>query len=306
MVAAAGWPPPARHATMPIDVHAEIDPQDRINEIADAWRRMDGVAALRTIVMQAREAKEEAAYRVIEVKDLRKKRFWGSPGERRWQLQMKQVPTTQANGTCARYGAPLRMENMNIYRHGLYGGGPPLDVGEVTRLRHPLRRVPTPAADPPRYDWYARGHATPFDSARALRGVPCHVASSNFSSNTSARFEATKAAGPDFDTRKPGASRSSQRFSTTGRFRDFACLDPPLVLDTPKVDVVDPRAQLKARAHAASIGKTSRADLDKVAQDVLFHPIGTTVTGPDPAALCDRTLGAYRATLGSLRAQAPR
>ena len=89
MVAAAGWPPPAGHATMPIDVHAEIDPQDRINEIADAWRRMDGVAALRTIVMQAREAKEEAAYRVIEVKDLRKKRFWGSPGERRWQLQMK-------------------------------------------------------------------------------------------------------------------------------------------------------------------------------------------------------------------------
>ena len=104
---------------MPIDVHAVIDPQDRINEIAEAWQKMDGAAALRTIVMQAREAKAEAEYRVVELKNMRKKRFWGCPGvERRWHLHMAHVPQSQANGTYARLGAPVKMENMNLHRHG--------------------------------------------------------------------------------------------------------------------------------------------------------------------------------------------
>ena len=48
-------------------------------------------------------------------------------------------PTSQANGTYGRLGAPIRMENMNLHRHGYYGGGPSLDVGAATRLARPLR-----------------------------------------------------------------------------------------------------------------------------------------------------------------------
>jgi hypothetical protein len=291
---------------MPIDVHAVIDPQDRINEIAEAWQKMDGAAALRTIVMQAREAKAEAEYRVVELKNMRKKRFWGCPGvERRWHLHMAHVPQSQANGTYARLGAPVKMENMNLHRHGYHGGGPPLDVRAATAQRYPPRKARTPAPDrinqsrraQVSYDWYGRGHDTPHDPRRALRGVPRHVVSSNFSSNTADRFEKTTRAGPDFETFQAAHSRS-QKWSTTGRFRDFSSLEPKLSLSTPVAEV----APKKSRTN-----RVSRADLDRVDRDPLYHPLGSTVDRgrPDPADLCDETLAAYRATLILGRSRAP-
>ena len=107
-----------------VDVHAEINPQDRIDDIWSAWTRMDGEATLRDIVRRAREQKAEDEFRKVEVKQLRKKRFWGVAGQRRWQLHMQHLPTSQANGTYGRLGAPIRFENMNLHRTGYHGGGP--------------------------------------------------------------------------------------------------------------------------------------------------------------------------------------
>ena len=59
---------------MPIDVHAEINPQDRIDEIWNAWAKMDGEASIRDIVRRAVEQKAGAKHRRFEALELKKKK----------------------------------------------------------------------------------------------------------------------------------------------------------------------------------------------------------------------------------------
>ena len=328
---------------MPIDVHAEINPQDRIDEIWNAWAKMDGEASIRDIVRRAVEQKAGAKHRRFEALELKKKKLWGVPGTRRWQLHMQHLPTSQANGTYGRLGAPFRMENMNLHRADYYGGGPPLDVASVTRLRRPLRVKPTKqdrfGYQAHGYEWYKNGHDSEHDQRRALDGPPRHVVSSNFSSNSTNRFEAPvclesasstllvgthsrPARSGDGAPAPPPRLANSVAMSRSGRFRDFSSLNPKICVTAPRAEeppmALADRARgsgrprpggagaTKGRRQPAARELTASEKRDKYATDMLYHPLGAVVAaGPDPADVADATLAEYRRTLRRLRARAP-
>ena len=65
------------------------------------------------------------------------------------------------------------------------------------------------------------------------------------------------------------------------------------------------------RVTGGSFGRAGRFDSEKSEvkrdpdRDYMYHPKGPVVRGPDPADLCEETLGAYLGTLARARSGAP-
>ena len=194
-------------------------------------------------------------------------------------------------------GAPPQWENMNLQRTTKWGGGQPLDVQKARTCRIPLRKSKVvrrrfPAFRNPNwspgYDWYARGNVE-HDARRAARGVLRHVPSTIFSRpHTTNRFEDSTLLSEDSMGRM--SSLIAEPVRTGG-----SQLSPP-----------------RHRVTGGSFGRAGRFKPSKkqsVAKDPdrdpLFHPKGPVTRGPDPADLCEETLGAYLATIGRMRSGAP-
>ena len=184
---------------------------------------------------------------------------------------------------------------MNLQRTTKWGGGGPLDVHKVSTCRIPLRKARVvrrrfPSFRNPNwnagYDWYARGNVE-HDARRAARGVLRHVPSTLFSRpHSTNRFEDSTLLSEDSMGRM--ASLVAAPVRTGG-----SQLSPP-----------------RHHVTGGSFGRAGRwggkqSEKRDPDRDMMFHPKGPVVRGPDPADLCEETLGAYLGTLARARSGAP-
>ena len=292
---------PSDHTTDRDEVQARIAAEDqaiKLDEVWSAWAADDLAQRRRAAAKDEAEARHIKRLQHEELLDLRKKRHWGGLGATaRWRLHLAGVPTSLANGTYGVIGAPPQWENMNLQRTTKWGGGHPLDVHKASTCRIPLRkprivRRRFPSFRNPNwnagYDWYAKGNVQ-HDPRRAARGVLRHVPSTIFSQpHTTNRFEDSTLISED------SLGRSSTLIAEPVRTGGSQLLPP------------------RHRVTGGSFGRADRFNPSKkqsVAKDpdrdFMYHPKGPVVRGPDPADLCEETLGAYLGTLARARSGAP-
>ena len=292
---------PSDHTTDRDEVQARIAAEDqaiKLDEVWSAWAADDLAQRRRAAAKDEAEARHIKRLQHEELLDLRKKRHWGGLGATaRWRLHLAGVPTSLANGTYGVIGAPPQWENMNLQRTTKWGGGHPLDVRKASTCRIPLRKPKVvrrrfPSFRNPNwnagYDWYAKGNIK-HDPRRAARGVLRHVPSTIMSRpHSTNRFEDSTLISED------SLGRSSTLIAEPVR-TGGSQLSPP-----------------RHRVTGGSFGRADRFNPSKrqsVAKDpdrdYMYHPKGPVVRGPDPADLCEETLGAYLATIGRARSGAP-
>ena len=282
------------------EVQARIAAEDqaiKLDEVWSAWAADDLAQRRRAAAKDEAEARHIKRLQHEELLDLRKKRHWGGLGATsRWRLHLAGVPTSLTNGTYGLLGAPPQYENMNLQRTTKWGGGHPLDVHKASTCRIPLRKPKVvrrrfPSFRNPNwnagYDWYAKGNVQ-HDPRRAARGVLRHVPSAIMSRpHSTNRFEDSTLISED------SLGRSSTLIAEPVR-TGGSQLSPP-----------------RHRVRGGSFGRAGRFDSEKNEvkrdpdRDMMYHPKGPVVRGPDPADLCEETLGAYLATIGRARSGAP-
>ena len=159
----------------------------------------------------------------------------------------------------------------------------PLRKARVVSRRFPAFRNPNWS---PGYDWYSRGNVE-HDARRAARGVLRHVPSTLFSRpHSTNRFEASTLLSEDSMGRM--SSLVAEPVRTGG-----SQLSPP-----------------RHRVTGGSFGRAGRwggkrSEKRDPDRDMMYHPKGPITKGPDPADLCEETLGAYLATIARMRSGAP-